>query len=199
MIYRIGVTEKMPDMDGVSVAKIKNYPLEKEDYKPFAQFRAAISEKGLHIKMTSFEAKPDEHSTLAFVAADTADSEKLIVAAVDNKGNLAAEVTDGSIKKLISAEIPVRRFVGEDLQGIYWGAEVTVTAEFIPDFENLKKKGLNGNFFKLCRSGRVHFGSFFPYDFGLLANSELSDSVDSTVQLLAKEKNGLETMPTVQF
>ena len=197
MIYRIGVTEKMPDMDGVSVAKIKNYPLEKEDYKPFAQFRAAISNEGFHIKMTSFEAKPSAHSVLAFVLSIS--EEERIVAAVDNARNLSAVVVEGSVKKLISAEVKVRSFVGEDLQGIYWGAEITVPAEFIAKFEKLKQNGCRGNFFKLCRSERVHFGSFFPYDFADIAASELPDSVDSTVALLAKADNGLGEMPSLQF
>ena len=197
MIYRIGVAEKMPDMDGVSVAKIKNYPLEKEDYKPFAQFRAAISNEGFHIKMTSFEAKPDKHSTLAFVIA-VGEAGRIAVAA-DNGRNLSAIVVEGSVKKMISAEVKVRNFVGEDLQGIYWGAEVTVPAEFIPQFETLKQNGCSGNFFKLCRSERVHFGSFLPYDFADMAASELPDNVDSTAELLTKADNGLGEMPSLQF
>jgi len=196
MNYKISFTQTRQDMDGVSVAKIKSYPLEREDYKPFAQFRMAATPEGLFLRMTAFEVSCEEHSALAFLLRSGGGC---ISAAAEHSGAVAALSADGSVKRLIHGEISARFFTGEDLQGIYWGADLAIPAELIPDFDGLVHNGGSGNFFKLCRTGRRHFGSFFPFDFSGLAASEAPDTPDETLRLLADGGDGLGDMPVVRF
>ena len=194
MNYRIAFTGAEPDMDGVSVAQLKNYPLEPEDYKPFAQFRLAASPEGLFVRMLAFEVVCDERSTLAFILAGEGWQ---LSAAAEHDGAFAAQTTEGSVKKLIHGEVRARFFTGEDLQGVYWGVDMFVPADVVPDFGELSEKGCRGNFFKLCRTGRRHFGSFFPYAFEGMAASDAPDTPDETLRLIAGGGNGMGEMPAV--
>ena len=183
-------------MNGVSVAQLRSYPLEPEDYKPFAQFRLAASPEGIFVRMLAFEVECCKHSALAFTLAG--EGWRLSMAA-EHSGTFAARADEGSVEKFIHGELRVRYFTGEDLQGIYWGADAVIPAGAAPDFGAFEEKGCAGNFFKLCRSDRRHFGSFFPYDFARLAESGAPDTPDETLRLIASVNGGLGDMPVVRF
>ncbi len=198
MNYKIAFTQTTPDINGVSVAQLRNYPLEPEDYKPFAQFRAAASPQGLFVRMLSFEVECSGRSTLAFVVER--DGARLSVAA-ERSGAFAAQITSGRVKTLIHGELPAHYFTGEDLQGVYWGVDLPVPGDILPDFEAFAEKATlcRGNFFKLCRSDRRHFGSFFPYDFSVMSTSDAPDTPDETLRLLDGLDGGMGDMPVVRF
>ena len=54
MAYPITIVDGRPQLDSLPVGKIVNYPLEKRDYRPFAQFRLCVNEEGLHLYPVSY-------------------------------------------------------------------------------------------------------------------------------------------------
>ena len=54
-MFPISMITGEPLWNSLPAAKIINYPLEKADYKPYAQARLCISNDDLHIQMLAFE------------------------------------------------------------------------------------------------------------------------------------------------
>ena len=54
-----------PVWDALPVAKIIQYPLERADYKPFAQARLCMTPETLYLRLWAFEVSPEPSSSLA--------------------------------------------------------------------------------------------------------------------------------------
>lgn len=64
MAYPITIVDGRPQLDSLPVGKIVNYPLEKRDYRPFAQFRLCVNEEGLHLYLWAFELEVSPKSVM---------------------------------------------------------------------------------------------------------------------------------------
>lgn len=158
--------------DSLPTAKIVDYPLEKEDYKPYAQARVCMGKENFHLQMLSFEVEPDESSVLAAAFSFDPDEKKQIWLSSNRAGELVCKLINEEDKseKDISRKIAARVFSGSDLQGIYWCVQVSLPLNVIDEyfsFPKIKPKDIiKGNFYKLCDGGaRPHKGSFYPVNF----------------------------------
>ena len=68
-MFPISMITGEPLWNSLPAAKIINYPLEKADYKPYAQARLCISNDDLHIQMLAFEVEPEEKSVVGAALA----------------------------------------------------------------------------------------------------------------------------------
>ena len=128
MAFKISKVKGHPKFDSLPVAKIIDYPLEKRDYKPYAQGRLCVNEQGLILQLWAFETHPEPKSSLKAVFALNPGQDKL----------LSVEFfPDGEPVLLVDGEprsahlIHIHRFEGEDLQGVYWGATLTLPHELL--------------------------------------------------------------------
>ncbi len=167
MTYTISVQPLSPRMDTLPTYKIIDYPLEKRDYKPFAQAKLCVTPTEFIIQMWSFEAFPKEESMLKAVFT-THGMEKLLVAETLANGNSSFYIRDTHGDKNIS--VIASSLNGEDLQGDFWGVEVRFPREVIE--ENFGVGSLDigasilGNFYKLSENvDKPHKGSLHPADF----------------------------------
>ncbi len=164
------VYKKIPH-SSLGIFKMLEYPFEERDFKPFALARLCIlDDKFLVARMWSFEVDPkaevlkacDEifnDSTLSFAVAK---GDKELLFTVNNKGVLY--IQNENKNPVCENEVHTHFFTGEDLQGIYWGAEIKIPLEFLKEniqFE-LSDGEFKGNFFKTSFSEKPHFGGFFP-------------------------------------
>ncbi|MBP0990895.1 MAG: hypothetical protein J5874_06965 [Oscillospiraceae bacterium] len=187
MAFKISLTDKLPEWDIMSVAKLKNFPLEKADYKPFVQVRCCAVENGEHeecglgIKFTVFEVIKRRESRVSAYFCGKNDETKNIAVTVGATGEIAAENGYGKI------DVGYKFFEGEDLQGIYWGAEVFINRKYISFWDDIISGEVRGNYYKTSRKGeKDNFGSFYPCDFEEMAGSDLEDSPENTILLLPK-------------
>lgn len=167
MTFKISRVEGQPQFDSLPVAKIIDYPLEKRDYKPFAQAIVCINEEGFTIRIWAFEAQPERESSLrAVFALNPGDSERTV--SVEVFPHRCVRFLVDGIAADVSA-IRVHHFTGEDLQGLYWGATIllphTLLVELYPNLCLESGAKVLGNFFKLSDGERPHCGSFFHVDF----------------------------------
>lgn len=174
MVFKICVVDGDIQFDALPVGKIIDYPLEKRDYKPFSQFRAAINQEGLHLQLWAFEVE------------QTAQSEMKAVLNLNPKGSMYFDLTlhgDYTAELTICNEadhstmnygdtLVLHKLDGEDLQGIYWGAEILIPMKLIDEIfgktEFTKDDVVTGNLFKQNKAEpKPHYGCFFPVDFGV--------------------------------
>lgn len=165
MPFKISAISGDPVWDTLPVAKITNYPFEKEAFKPFAHVRACVSEKGLHLKMLAFETKKRPQSCIV-AAFKLSDSRNLhIIGYADSHIELSLE--ENGDFSAIEENVSHNFFEGEDLEGIYWGVCVTISHELIAKyFDGLTlSAGLSfkGNFFKLCSDSDFDHAGCFSY------------------------------------
>lgn len=182
--YRIGYIRGTPNLDSLPVAKIADYPLEKRDYKPFAQAVLCLGrqagEKTLFLRMWAFEVSPPEGSTLECVlypypnAPNTAlclrlwhrGDESFCGAALLKNGSPAFS---NAPEQLILHTLGSHPHNGEDLQGVYWGRLLTLPVSTIEEMGGPAALGgggrVPGNFYKTCPQGpQTHMGSLFRAD-----------------------------------
>ncbi|MEG1779311.1 MAG: hypothetical protein RR263_04355, partial [Oscillospiraceae bacterium] len=135
---------------------------------PYVQIKLCLNEKALFIRMLAFEVKVMPESCVAAAFAFDGSNKILVVRST----NTAA--TAYSLDTQTTEETPfvheAHFFGGEDLQGIYWGVDITLPKENLQDkfpTAQLYKGGkLKGNFYKTCTEPPfVHMGSLFPCDF----------------------------------
>lgn len=169
-IFRISAPSQL---DSAPVAVIKHYPLEKRDYKPYAQSNICLGEQAVFLRMWAFEVSPPQGSELRCVLylfpgrPDTALSVSLYpeggygFSLLEKGAHLAINPPPG---------FALSPHNGEDLQGIYWGALATLPIDWLSEI--CDRPSLNpgdtfgGNFYKLCPGPEYeHSGSFFPADF----------------------------------
>ena len=161
--------------DSVPVAKIVDYPLERRDYRPFAQCILCMDEDALHLRMWAFEVSPQPASALHCVlypfARQAGPGLKITVAHGEEHA-----VTAACSLLRAEGEIPCDLGIathphnGEDLQGVYWGMSLDIPLARLEQLggETLLQSGKHfpGNFYKTGEApGFTHMGSYFPADF----------------------------------
>lgn len=167
MPFKISEISGTPVWDTLPVAKITNYPFEKGAFKPFAQVRACVSENGLHLRMWAFETKkrPNSYILAALNLSEKSDRTLLIAIYADSTVKMAIKDNDDYIPLNDKPEAVF--FDGEDLEGIYWGACVTVDNKMIKEyFDSAKLKAgysFKGNFFKVCSDPEFDHAGCFSY------------------------------------
>jgi len=171
MSYYVSYAAEEVNFEALPVAKITKYPLEKADYKPFAQCILCAVPDGLWLRLWAFEVFSSPESELRGVLRifrDTATTLHVRVCADSPvRGDAWIELVDG---QNVSVPISVNPFNGEDLQGVYWGASVFVSyedmagiAELVPLMPGVK---FPGNFYKIrTDEPYVHKGSYILADF----------------------------------
>ena len=163
-----------PLWNSLPAAKIINYPLEKADYKPYAQARACVSNDDFYIQLLAFEVEPEEKSTVGFALAPFSNEDggrKYFWLSTNRTGALVGKFIDGTSGNEIdiSKNISVRIYTGEDEQGVYWSSNFTLPLSLIEKLfgKSYLEPGhkMKGNFYKLCDGKRPHYGSYYPADF----------------------------------
>ncbi len=174
-MFPISMITGEPLWNSLPAAKITSYPLEKADYKPYAQARLCISNDNLHIQMIAFEVEPDEKSTvgaaLCFYPEENG-GKRYFWFSTNRSGALVAKFIDetNGTEQNLSKNVAVRIYSGEDEQGIYWCSTFTLSLATVEKLEGTHfleaGKAMKGNFYKLCDTeGKAHYGSFYPADF----------------------------------
>ena len=165
MPFKISAIKGNPIWDTFPVAKIINYPSEKGAFRPFAQVRACVSEKGLHLRMWAFETKkrPTSYMLAALKLSENSDKILFIVAYANSIVNVV--MCENNCFTKIDVDVDAEFFEGEDLEGIYWGTCITIKKESIKElFDGLELSAgysFKGNFFKICSDCDFeHAGSF---------------------------------------
>lgn len=163
MSFKISALADLSGVDSLMVAKIIDYPLEKAEYKPFAQARLCALPDGLAVQMWAFEAQPAEQSSLRVLLCK-ADC-PVVSAQLWSTGKLEVLV-DGAACPTLCTLSPLW---GEDLQGRYWGGSLVFDKAML---EELLGAGcldtgsvLLGNLYKISdHPQKSHLGSLFPMD-----------------------------------
>ena len=178
MDFKISIIEGQPIWDALPVGKIIHYPLEKRDYRPFAQVRMCVNQTDLFLRMWAFEARPSAQSALiARLNFDPENSVAFLEIKVDSAGGMICSVQSGEEQTPLALYgiLPhLHSYRGEDLEGEYWGVMVQLPRAAIekiygadpiqPGYE------IKGNLYKQDTSPNSrHMGSLFP------ANPEQKD------------------------
>lgn len=174
-MFPISMISGEPLWNSLPAAKIINYPLEKADYKPYAQARLCVSVDNFHIQMLAFEVEPDEKSivgaALSFFPEEDG-GKRYFWFSTNRRGDLVCKFIDeqNGTERDLSKNVAVRIYAGEDEQGIYWCSNFTLPLDVVEKLtgERHLKAGdlMKGNFYKLCDTeGKAHYGSFYPTDF----------------------------------
>jgi len=173
MQFKVFRISALSQLDSLPVAVIKDYPLEKRDYKPYAQCNICLDDHTLFIRMWAFEVSPPEGSELrgVFYLFPDKSGMALAVSMRPNGGCDFFLLEDGKQR----AVNPPQGFVphphnGEDLQGVYWGGLAALPFDWLQSLDGKVSLGADesflGNFYKLCPGpAGEHKGSFFPADF----------------------------------
>lgn len=165
--------------DYLPVIKIINYPWEQSARKIYAQARLAYKINfGLTIRMWSFETNPISNvmknynydlykDSLLSLALE--NKQKRLSVSFNKNGNyIINKNTNVKEKDIITDNIDFNCFNGEDLQGIYWGAEFLFSDEFFK--KNLDLNIKNGEKFKInfiknsYNENYFHCGGFVAVD-----------------------------------
>lgn len=168
--YKVSKITGVPSFDSLPVAKITHYPLEKRDYKPFAQSILCVGDEALTLRMWAFEVSPLPESTLRCVLYCFRDKpDTALCVDIFSTGEVSLACLPDS-RALAAAGCQIRDVSGEDLQGVYWGKTVTVPLDALEARGGpLQLSGgahFPGNFYKLCPAKPFeHYGSCFPADF----------------------------------
>ena len=166
MAYLICTQPVNPRMDALPAYKIIHYPLEKRDYKPFAQVKLCLTPQELIVEMWAFEMLPRPESNLRGLLTADGSRRLWLRAWPDGRWECTADGPAGEEK----LDAIAHTLDGEDLQGIYWGMSIRVPcsqARQVLGPENLRPGGsLLGNFYKLSdNKDKPHKGSLYPADF----------------------------------
>lgn len=181
--YKVSKVTGEPNFDAVPVAKIIDYPLERRDYKPFAQCILCLGDTRLSLRMWAFEVSPPETSALQCVLYLYPDRPELALSVrLEHSGGETVAVSvrpmeDGrerqpsaKAKAALSGGMTASPHNGEDLQGVYWGMTVSLplaALELLGGPTALTPgRSFPGNFYKTCADERfAHLGSYFPAAF----------------------------------
>ena len=173
MSFKVFRISALSQLDSLPVAVIKDYPLEKRDYKPYAQCNICLDERSLFVRMWAFEVSPPEGSELrgVFYLFPARPGAALVVSMSPDSGCDFFMLEDGKERAINPPQgFAVHPHNGEDLQGIYWGGLAALPLDWLASLGGSLSLGAGsafpGNFYKLCpgpESG--HKGSYFPADF----------------------------------
>ena len=162
MSFKISTLADLSGADSLMVAKIIDYPLEKAEYKPYAQGRLCLLPHGLAVQLWAFEVSPSPHSSLQVVL---------------QKGGAALRATlwsTGKLEVLWQGQYCERICTlsplwGEDQQGRYWGGTLVFDRAMLEEVWGSQSltvgSSLQGNLYKLSTDpAKPHRGSLFPAD-----------------------------------
>lgn len=159
-------------LDAAPVAVVTHYPLERRDYKPYAQCNLCLEEESLLLRMWAFEVSPPEGSELRAVLYLFAERPELAFQAVITpQGGYRFSLREGDRETALEPppSFHLHPHSGEDLQGVYWGGLAVLPLEWLRQVgKTALETGASfaGNFFKLCPGPvMAHQGSYFPADF----------------------------------
>lgn len=170
MPFKISIHDINPAFESLPVVKITNYPLEKREYKPYAQARFCFVCGDFKMQLLAFETTPDPQSRLICSFNFNPIQNKLFMVDITNYNEYNFTVIDNGVEHKFPIDNNAFSIIhGEDLQGIYWGANICIKKELIFEiFEVCVSKNMNlkGNFFKVCTSNTCsHYGCLYPTDF----------------------------------
>jgi len=174
MAFQVSMVSQPPVFDSLPVAKILRYPLEKRDYKPYAQSCVCVSAQSLYLRMWAFEVSPMPGSSLRcvlYLYPDTPDRALGVDLRCDGAASCSI-LEDGEPVKVCAPGGAVRLtpFGGEDLQGVYWGGALQIDVDVLERWGGATRlvvgESFWGNLYKLGDyPGFAHKGSFYPADF----------------------------------
>lgn len=155
-----------PKFDAIPTYKITDYPLEKRDYKPFAQAQVCRTPGALVVRLWAFEAMPRPGSMVEGVFTAPGSGRRIRVAARADGRRSCAALAAGEEREL-PAE--VRPMAGDDFQGEYWGISAAIPREAAEEALGLALEPgavVLGNFYKRSDDPeKPHRGSCWPADF----------------------------------
>lgn len=173
-MFPISMITGDPLWNSLPAAKIINYPLEKADYRPYAQARLCVSNDDLYIQLLAFEVNPEGKSISAAALAPFSEEDggrRYFWFSTNRAGESLCKFIDETTgtETDISKNIALRIFSGEDEQGVYWCSGFTLPLSLLEKFfgKSYLEPGhrMKGNFYKLCDGKRPHYGSWNPTDF----------------------------------
>ena len=174
MSFKVFRIASLSELDTLPVAVIKDYPLEKRDYKPYAQCNICLDSASLFVRMWAFEVSPPQGSELRGLFYIFAQNRELALRfSLRPDGSCAFYLyEEGGQERPIN---PAPGFAlhphnGEDLQGVYWGGLAALPLDWLESLGGPLSLGgeFYGNFYKLCPGPEMrHDGSFFPADFAV--------------------------------
>ena len=166
MAVYISSVPDTPDYAALMIEKLRYFPLEKRDYRPYTQVQFALGPDAFYARLLAFEAKPDPESRLLLVLNL---GRPVVYSFLAPQGDSAGRMEDPASGENGDILACKPAFIGgEDLQGIFWGVECTFPRKGLEKaLGHALKPGdsLGGNVLKICCSrtgGRNHFGSLFP-------------------------------------
>ena len=126
-MFPISMITGDPLWNSLPAAKIINYPLEKADYKPYAQARLCISNDDFYIQLLAFEVEPEEKSVVGAAIAPFSEEDggkRYFWFSTNRSGALVCKFIDETTgnETDVSKNVSVRIFTGEDEQGVGGGA-----------------------------------------------------------------------------
>ncbi len=164
MSFKISSLADLSGADSLMVAKIIDYPLATDEYKPFAQARLCALPDGLAVQMWAFESQPADQSSLRVVLGRSGCP--AVSAQLWSTGRLEALVDNTPAPDLCT----LSPLWGEDLQGRYWGGSLVFDKAMLQKLWGTDCLAvgsvLQGNLYKLSDNReKSHMGSLFPADF----------------------------------
>ncbi|MGI6404516.1 MAG: hypothetical protein ACOX0K_10010 [Oscillospiraceae bacterium] len=172
MPFKMFRVNSAAELDSAPVALTAHYPLEKRDYKPYAQCNLCWNEDALLLRMWAFELSPPPSSQLMALLYLWEEQPHTALAVTMEPEEIC---TFSLYKQGVFQPIePPQNFrlhphSGEDLQGVYWGGLATLPKRWLEQWGEVPLKAgakMWGNFFKLCPGPEMaHQGSAFPADF----------------------------------
>ena len=162
MAFKVKQFEGMHDLESLQVAKLDYFALERASYRPYSQARLCFSPEGLHLQLLSFEAvsPPDSFIEGVLALADVFFRLRLYA-----DGRHAATVSSQANTTPLP-DVTMHPFLGEDLQGVYWGGTFHLPYFSHTNFTAKPGATFTGNFYKICEIGELsHHCSFYPADF----------------------------------
>ena len=174
MPFKVFRITSLSELDTLPVAVIKHYPLEKRDYKPYAQCSICLDSASLFVRMWAFEVSPPDGSELLGLFYLFAQNRELALGlSLRPDGSCAfylREQAGGERPLNPPPGFALHPHNGEDLQGVYWGGLTALPFDWLEGLGGPLSLDAGsefyGNFYKLCPGPQMaHSGSFFPADF----------------------------------
>jgi len=166
MSFKISIISGNPQYYPLPVAVIKHFS-DSSFTQPFTQATFCISEKGLIASLWTFELNRGYDSIISAVFAFTQNGQdKLLAIDVFGDNSVKCGVISGGIASEV--DFSRRELSGEDLQGIFGGAEVCISVDTINNLFGINLNSVNkiyGNIYKYCKDEKnFHFGCFYKTD-----------------------------------
>ena len=155
-----------PRFDTLPTYKITLYPLEKRDYKPFAQAQVCRTPGELVVRLWAFEALPRPQSMVEGVFTTRQSQQLLRVAAwADGRWSCLLQSPEGERP----LDAIAHTMAGDDFQGEYWGVSIAIPRRPVEEALGAALEPgavVLGNFYKRSRDPeKPHHGSCWPADF----------------------------------